>query len=176
MNLVKFSKDLGNLKPNRKLLLRRGYSDEMIDKLYIQEYQIEDKILNSKALNHYKSIEARDFIELFNLERFRIRNISFPKKLEYVEKYLKVGEFDGGYLGLDEITGMIYIIYSDNLNCVNEIFSTKDSEYFDILLIIAEYSKNVSEGKINAFDENAKNKFIEKCYSVCPSGSYEIFL
>lgn len=174
MDILEFIERLALLKPNRKLLSERGYSEEMIEKLFRQEYLLKDKF-SSTSGDISKLSSVKDFISNFDLNEFRIRNISFSDIDRDVKGYYLVGGFDGGYLGLNEINNVVYIIYADEINNIHEIFSTSTNEFFEILLQIAEYSSKISEGVFSPFDVDVKEEYIDRCFDICPKGTYEIF-
>ncbi|WP_431244377.1 hypothetical protein ACQ9BO_08700 [Flavobacterium sp. P21] len=87
--------------------------------------------------------------------------------MHYINGYLIVGNIDGGYLGLNEKTGFIYIMYVDQLDSINTIFVENEVQFFEVLLIFAEYSTNGSEEEI----EN----YVERCENICPSGNFDLF-
>ena len=162
MNLEMFKEKLLSLKPNLKDLLSEGYSEEGALQILNNEYILKPMKIQKK----YDSI-LLDFLHNYNLEFFSIRNISFDDILRYVNGYLLVGGFDGGYLGLDENTGRIYIIYADEINNISTLFVENELQFFEILLIFAEYSSRGSEDEIE--------KYVERCENVCLLGNYDSF-
>ncbi len=173
MKLETFITNLYKLRPNIELLKNRGYDEKHIIKLMTNEYILVQKENIEEDIS--SSTNIVDFLKNFKLDFFRIRNIEFSDILRNLGDFLLVGGIEGGYLGLDEKTRIVYIIYADDIESNHEIFAENDSQFFELLLLIAEYSSEVSEGKIDAFDEELIEDYIERCYEVCQLGSYEIF-
>lgn len=170
MYLESFIARLDGLKPSIEILRQRGYDDDEALELIYHEYSLKPipnkNIYNSDLLN---------FLNNYDLKNFRIRNINFSDILRYVQRHLIVGGFDGGHLGLNEKTGAIYIIYSDEESNIHEIFVENEFQFFEILLIIAEYSSKVSEGVIDPFSIEVKQVYYQRCYNICPISNCELF-
>lgn len=162
MNLEIFKGRLLNLQPHLNDLLSEGYSQEGALNILNNEYILKPKEIQ----NQYGSV-LLDFINNYDLQFFRIRNIFFDDILRYLEGYLLIASIDGGYLGLDENTGHIYIIYADEIDNINTLFVENEEQFFEILLILAEYSSRGSEDEI----EN----YLERCENVCLLGNYDYF-
>lgn len=170
MDLNNFKEKLLNLKPDFKVLLSEGYSEERAFGILNNEY-----VLKLKDVQKQNDSDLLNFLVNYDLEFFRIRNIFFADILRYAEGYLIIGNFDSGYLGLDEKTGRIYIIYADEMNNIHTLFVENEFQFFDVLLVISEYSSRVSEGKIDPFDEEIIEEYIERCYGICQVGNYDSF-
>lgn len=162
MDLKKFREKLFDLQPDLNDLLNEGYSKEGAIEIINNEY-----ILKSKNIQNQYNSPLLDFLNNYDLEFFTIRNISFDDILRYVNDHLLIGGFDGGYLGLNENSGHIYIIYADEIDNINTLFAENESQFFDILLIFAEYSSKGTEDEID--------KYIERCESICVLGNYDLF-
>lgn len=162
MDLKKFKEKLLSLQPKLDDLLSEGYSQEGAQNILSNEYVLKPK----ETQKQFDSI-LLEFLNNYDLNFFSIRNISFDDILRYVGKYLLIGGIDGGYLGLDEKTGHIYIIYADEIDNVNTLFVENEDQFFEILLIFAEYSANGSEDEIE--------EYIERCEEICPLGNYDYF-
>lgn len=157
-----FKEKLLSLKPDLKALLSEGYSEERAYKIMNNEYTLKPKDIQ----NQYNSI-LLDFLYNYDLRLFRVLNVFFNDILRYVEGYLLIGGFDGGYLGLNEKTGKIYVIYADETNNIHEVFVNNELQFFEILLIFTEYSSKGSEDEIE--------EYLERCYDVCQEGNYDSF-
>ncbi|AWK05492.1 hypothetical protein HYN56_15100 [Flavobacterium crocinum] len=162
MNLEIFKDRLLNLQPSLSDLLSEGYSQYGALDILNNEYILKPK----EVQNHYDSL-LLDFINNYDLQFFRVRNIFFDDILRYLKGYLLIAGIDGGYLGLDESTGYIYIIYADEIDNINTLFVENEEQFFEILLIFAEYSSIGSEDEIE--------KYLERCENVCLLGSYDYF-
>jgi hypothetical protein len=160
MNLRKFKEKLLSLQPKLDDLLQQGYSQELALEILNNEFILKPK----EVQNRYDSI-VFDFLNNYDLRFFRIRNIFFDDVLRYINGYLLVGGIDGGYLALDEKTGRIYIIYGDEINNIHALFVENEIQFFEILLVLAEYSSNGTEDEI----EN----YIDRCEEICPLGNYD---
>jgi hypothetical protein len=162
MNLKMFKEKLLSLQPKLNDLLSEGYSNEGALQVLNNEYILKSKDIQSQ----YNSI-LLDFLNNYDLQFFRIRNISFDDILRYVNGYLLVGGIDSGYLGLDEDTGRIYIIYADEIDNISTLFVENEVQFFEILLILAEYSSKGTEDEIE--------EYIGRCENICPLGNYDSF-
>lgn len=162
MNIKIFSEKLLALQPKLNDLLSEGYSQKGAIQILNNEYVLKPK----DNQGQYDSI-LLEFLHNYDLEFFRIRNIFFDDILRYVNGYLLVGSVDSGYLGLDESTGHIYIIYADEIDNVSTLFVANEFQFFEVLLIMAEYSARGSEDEIE--------EYLERCETVCQLGNYDSF-
>lgn len=160
------------IETQKKYLIEKGYNEVMIGELYSNSYHLECS--NVKTMN--KKLSIINFIENFKLINFSIRHIMFENEIYLKNNFIRIGTFDGGYMCLNLSNNNITIQYADDLEYGSDVFTETQSEFFEVLLIIAEYSRNISEGKISAFDKDEKENYNLKCLEICPVGNYDFFL
>ena len=161
MNLRFFKEKLFSLQPNVDDLVSEGYSREDAIDILNNEY-----ILRPKEIQEQYDSILLDFLNNYDLRFFRIRNISFDDILRYLKGHLLIGGIDSGYLALNQDTGHIYIMYADDTDNIT-LFVENEVQFFEVLLIFAEYSSIGSEDQIE--------EYIERCENVCLLGNYDSF-
>jgi len=168
MDVKKFKIELTRIKPNLSNIIENGFSEEYSKKMIINNFVLTER---KKTIKTKSSIE--DFCKNYELEYFNVRNISFSDILRYIEGYLIVANVDGGYIGLDEATGVFYNIWADEIENIYNVFCENEKQFFEILLIVAEYNSKVISGKIKFSNDESREEYIEQCENIYPLGSYE---
>ena len=92
-------------------------------------------------------------------EKFRNNKINVTNSI--------VGYIEGGYISYENLSGKFYTSYVDDIEGTMELLCNIENEFFEILLIIAEYSSNSYTGKLNPDQELAIDEYIDKCNLVC---------
>lgn len=171
MNLITFISRFNRLKPSKQLMIDSGFSESFSARI----------IQNEFTLNLIKKIDDTkvslfDFLELVDVEDLTINKLYFSESLDSIGEYIIVSGFEGGFLVKGEGEEKIRVLYSDDLDNDIEVFCENDNQFFELLLIFAEYSKLKYEGKIPKSDSKVKNKFLDECDKIYPLYEYDDFL
>ena len=67
---------------------------------------------------------------------------------------------------------MIYTSYADDKEGTMSLLCINDKEFFDILLIVAEYSSKSYEG-IDIDEDELLENYIKRCEKICSEGNFE---
>jgi len=170
MTVSEFSKKLIDVKPSITEVLERGYSEQAAKEIVSSNFK-----LSKKSDIHLTKNEIHNFLINYNIERFRVRNISFDDVNRYENNLLLVANTDGGYLGFDADTGIIYNMFADDLDNIDEIFCENENQFFKILSTIAEYNSMIVSGKIKYNNELKRQEYIDKSEMIYPLGSFDSF-
>jgi hypothetical protein len=162
--LEKFVEMLVELKPKEKILISAGYSED-----YIKDILNEFKLRKINSIQVNSKIE--DFLYNFDIQNFRILNLFFTNVLDEntIVKHIIFGYIEGGYISFDKETGYFYSSYVDDVEDSLSILCENDEQFFDILLLIAEFSSKEYEN----IENNIKEDYIELCQKIYNQGFFE---
>ncbi|OED45289.1 hypothetical protein AB832_01405 [Flavobacteriaceae bacterium (ex Bugula neritina AB1)] len=171
MKILNFIESIRKYSPTQEVLMSRGYSESF-------SKNIIDKQFNLQEVNNRKEVSSflQDFLQNYEVESFEINKISFSDILEEeINDYTTIAGIEGGYLVIKENDPAIYILFSDDEDNV-ELFCSNEDEFFELLIVFAEFSSKVFKGEINPFDEEVKSSYLEKCNKINPLTDYDMFL
>ena len=168
MDVKSFISKINLLNPEEKKLINKGYSEKMISDIFEKEFNINKK--NNLESNHI----IEDFYLNYNISNFRILNLFFTNKIDeqIIKNQIIFGFIEGGYISYEYKTGFFYTSYSDDIADSMEILCENEKQFFEILLIIAEYSSKCYLDEISNIDQVIEF-YIEKCILIYDKGGYE---
>ena len=175
--LTDFVKRLNALKPHKDNLIKGGYSDERIEDIYANEFSLKKK---KKTIKVSSLID--DFICNYNINTFSILNLYFSDSYindNILENHIIIGSLEGGYISYECSSKKFYTCYAEDKEGTIGLLCENDTEFFEILLIVAEYSSKLEEKLItidySSFEsrEKAIEPFVEKCDNISPYGLHD---
>ena len=172
MTIKKFIKEIYKLIPKTSELVSEGYTKSEIEEI-LKEFEFK------KKKDIYVESRLDDFIFNYLEENTRVLNLYFNPKIikEIIQNHSIFGYIEGGYISYENLTGKFYTSYVDDIEGTMELLCNNENEFFEILLIIAEYSSNSYTGKLNPDQELAIDEYIDKCNLVCSQGDfYRLFV
>jgi hypothetical protein len=162
--LEKFIEQLAELKPEMKVLIAEGYSENYIN-----------DIINEFTLRKINSIQVsskiNDFLYNFDIQHFRVLNLFFTNEIDEdtIEDHFIFGFIEGGYISFEKSTGYFYTSYADEIENSLNIICENEDQFFQILLIVAEFSSKAYENT----DNLEKIKYIEMCQKIYSKGFFD---
>ncbi|TYA89256.1 hypothetical protein [Seonamhaeicola marinus] len=163
-----FVNKLKLLRPNEGKLTSEGYSRQRIDRIYSNEFELNKKNNeNCKFLLDY-------FIKNYDLNNFRLQNLFFTNNIEtdIIQGYHIFGFIEGGYIFYENTTRMVYTAYAEDIVGTTNLLCNNDKQFFDILLIVGEYSSKSYEG-IDIEEYELYENYINRCQMICQEGYFE---
>jgi len=168
MNLDKFKNKIKLLTPKNDLLVNEGYSFTSIDEIK-NEFDLKGKTIFSKKEGLFLN-----FVLHNETNSFRVNNLFFSKMdKEIIEGHIVFGSIEGGYISYNIEEKNFYASYSDDIMGSMLLICENEEQFFEILLIVAEYSSKAYEGLIIDEDEELLNEYIKKCENIFLNGNYE---
>lgn len=156
--------------------MKEGDSEEYIEELYVNEFNVK-KIDNIEVTSMID-----DFIYNYDTDSFSIANLSFVQELDHeiMRGHSVIGGIESGFISYERSLNKFYTSYADDVEGTISMICEGDDVFFEILLVVAEYSRDFSENtefSEENFDEEKEafvEKYIEKCRAIYPYGYYDL--
>lgn len=172
MNCFEFANKLSEIKPElNEMISKRKFSEKFAKGIISREFSPIKKYHSGKV---YDDGGILDFLNVYNLENFRIRNISFNSELEdFGGKKIFATNSNGEVFIYNPMNKKIEYNFIDDIYSENSIFCLDSYQLFEILFALAKYSSKIYSGNIKADDETIKTQFIEEANKVFTNGINE---
>ena len=103
----------------------------------------------------------------YDRSKFRIRNVFFNDTIEteLINNHVIFGSIEGGYISFNEQRNF-FLSYAEDIEGTITMLCENDTQFFDILLLVAKYSTLTYVGEISDDDEDEKEKYIAMCNDI----------